>query len=53
MRNKQEIAFGELAKLGSSLHFVSLRMTGIYVFKEEVVGGCATNHLLLPLTPPK
>jgi hypothetical protein len=34
----------------SSLHFVSLRMTDICVFEEEVVGGTAANHLLLPYT---
>jgi hypothetical protein len=37
----------------SSLHFVSLRMTGNCVFEEEVVDGCAANHLLLPLKPSK
>jgi len=26
----------------------SLRMTDICVLEEEVVGGCAANHLLLP-----
>ena len=35
------------AGLGSSLHFVSLRMTDICVFEEEVVGGYAANHLFL------
>jgi hypothetical protein len=34
----------------SSLHFVSLRMIDICVFEEEVVGGCAANHLLLSST---
>jgi hypothetical protein len=31
----------------SSLHFVALRMTGICVLEEEVVGGTAANNLLL------
>ena len=39
----------ELAKLGSSLHFVSLRMTDTCVFKRGVVGGAASNHP--PLLP--
>jgi hypothetical protein len=37
----------------SSLHFVSLRMTGNCVFEEKVVGGSAANHLLLPLKHSK
>ena len=36
------------AGLGSSLHFVSLRMTDICALEEEVIGGSAANHLLLP-----
>jgi len=31
----------------SSLHFIALRMTDIYLLEEEVVGGTAANHLLL------
>ena len=32
----------------SSLHFVSLRMTDTCVFEDGVVGGCASNHPILP-----
>ena len=32
----------------SSLHFVSLRMTDTFVFEDGVVGGCASNHPILP-----
>ena len=43
----QEIAFGELARLGSSLHYISLRMTDNCVFRDGVVGGRAANYPIL------
>ena len=44
------LPYGELAKLGSSLHFASLRMTDNCLFMEEVVGGADANHLPPPKT---